>query len=169
MRHSDLALVIIRLRIGSEPHLVLVHHQKWKDWTLVGGHVEANEVNDWARAAVRECNEELAPLRFGEDFVLLPLLDQPVRWGPVPSKSAGGEPTTYTAQLFALRFLKAPGECLSRLPAGEFRVVRESEIADRERSEGSVAVAAHALGGLDHAILAWDSALSSPPLRSEQP
>src|SRR5215472_18551361 len=120
MRSSELALVFIRLNIRGEPHLVLIRNRKWGDWTLVGGHVEADEKNDWARAAIRECNEELAPLHFGDDFTLLPLLDQPVRWGPLPSKSAGGEPTIYTAQLFALRFLKPPAECLSRLPQEEF-------------------------------------------------
>src|SRR5713226_8996652 len=102
MRHSDLALVLIRLKIKAEAYVVLMRHDKWNDWSLIGGHVESDERNDWARAAVRECNEELGPLRFGVDFTLLPLLDQPVRWGPQASKSAGDEPTIYTAQLFAL-------------------------------------------------------------------
>lgn len=41
------------------------------------------------------CDEELAPLKFGKDFSLLPLLKEPLRWGPIPSKSADDEPTTY--------------------------------------------------------------------------
>jgi hypothetical protein len=165
MRHSDLALVLIRLRIKSEPHIVLTRHQKWNDWTLVGGHVEPDERNDWARAAVRESNEELAPLRFGHDFILLPLLDQPVQWGPLPSKSAAGEPTIYTAQLFALRFLRAPSECLSRLPQKDFCIVREGDIFGRDaQSEGVLTVAAKALGSFQRAALAWDSPLNSPPL-----
>jgi hypothetical protein len=136
MRHSDLALVLIRLKINGDTWVVLSRHAKWRDWTLVGGHVESDEKNDWARAAVREADEELAPLRFGDDFILLPLLDQPVRWGPVPSRSAGGELTTYAAQLFALRFMKAPLECLARLPQDDFRIMRETELFGREIAAG---------------------------------
>ena len=162
MRHSELALVLIRLKIDSEPHHVLMRHKKWNDWSLVGGHVEPGERNDWARAAVRECNEELAPLRFGEDFTLLPLLDQPLRWGPLASKSAGGEPTIYTAQVFALRFLRSPVECLARLPAGEFRIVRESEIVTGQQDPDTLT--ARTLHRVAPSSLAWDTALSSPPL-----
>lgn len=161
MRHSELALVLIRLKIHSEPYHVLMRHKKWNDWSLVGGHVEAGERSDWARAAVRECNEELAPLRFGEDFLLLPLLDQPLRWGPLPSKSAIGEPTMYTAQVFALRFLRSPVECLARLPADEFRIVRESELTARQDSNS---LTARALHRVDRSALAWDAALPSLPL-----
>jgi len=167
MRHSELALVLIRLKLNSEPYLVLIRHRKWNDWSFVGGHVEPGEKNDWARAAVRECNEELAPLRFGDDFTLLPLLDQPVRWGPLASKSAGGQSTMYTAQLFALRFLKPPGECLSRLPADEFRIVREADITGPSPQDTTVALTARALGKLDRAALAWDAALSSLPFRTQ--
>jgi NUDIX domain len=169
MRHSDLALILIRLKINTESHFVLIRHRKWEDWTFVGGHLEADEKNDWARAAVRECNEELAPLRFGDDFTLLPLLDQPVRWGPVASKSANNEPTIYTAQLFALRFLKSPLECLARLPQSEFRIVRESDLIVEARPNSTVATSALALGNLDRATLAWDAALSSSNLRMESP
>ncbi len=170
MRHSDLALILIRLNIKSEAHMVLTRHQKWNDWTLIGGHVETDERNDWARAAVREANEELTPLRFGEDFILLPLLDEPIRWGPLPSKSAGNEPTIYTAQLFALRFLKAPLECLSRLPRDDFRIVRESDVSKgKTPPEGILSVAAKALGTFERAALAWDVPLSTPPLNSGSP
>lgn len=166
MRRSDLALVLIRLKIDGEPHLVLIRHRKWNDWTLVGGHVEQDEKNDWARAAARECNEELAPLRFGEDFTLLPLLDQPIRWGPVASRSAGYEPTLYTAQFFALRFLREPMGCLARLAPGEFRIVRESE-AIEPSPDGSIALTERALLSVDHRALAWDAMLSAPvPLRA---
>lgn len=164
MRHSNLALVLIKLRINSEPYLVLIRDEKWDEWTLVGGHVEKDEENDWARAAARECNEELSPLRFGVDFTLLPLLDQPTSWGPVSSKSAGGELTTYTAQFFALRFLKAPSDCLDRLARENFLLVPESSLGE---PTGTVAQAKRALGTLRRADVAWDSALSSAPLRIE--
>lgn len=162
MRYSDLALVVIRLRINAEPFHVLIKHEKWRDWTFVGGHVEPNEKNEWARAAVRECNEELAPLKYEDDFTLLPLLDQPLRWGPVSSLSAGGEATIYTAQIFALRFLKPPAECLMKLPRDDFRLVRESDIIGSRRNTDTLA--ARAINKVDRNALAWDGALSSLPL-----
>jgi len=165
MRHSELSLVLIRLKVNSESHHVLIRHKKWRDWSFVGGHVESHEKNDWARAAVRECNEELAPLVFGRDFTLLPLLDQPLRWGPVPSKSADNEPTLYTAQIFALRFLKSPAECLARLPMDEFCLVRESELVDRTRN--SNALTARAIDKVNPTSLSWDTTLSSLPLKSQ--
>ena len=165
MRYSELALVLIRLRIHAEPYHVLMWHKKWHDWSFVGGHVESHEKNDWARAAVRECNEELAPLKFGDDFTLLPLLDQPLRWGPLASKSASNEPTIYTAQIFALRFLKPPAECLAKLPANEFCVVRESDIITRPQRPD--ALTARAINNAVPTTLAWDASLPSLPLKSQ--
>lgn len=166
MRYSELALVVIRLKINSEPHHLLIRHSKWGDWSFVGGHVEPDEKNDWARAAVRECNEELAPLRFGDDFMLLPLLDQPLRWGPLASKSAGDEPTIYTAQIFALRFLKPPADCLARLSPDEFRIVPESEVVSGRQDPD--ALTARAINRVDPAALAWDGTLSSLPLTMQR-
>lgn len=165
MRHSDLALVVIRLRISTEPYHVLIRHEKWGDWSFVGGHVEPNEKNEWARAAVRECNEELAPLKYEEDFTLLPLLDQPLRWGPVNSLSAGGEPTIYTAQIFALRFLRPPAECLMKLSGDDFRLVRESDIIGGRRNPDTLA--ARAINRVDRNALAWDGVLSSLPIPTQ--
>ena len=164
MRHSELSLVLIRLRLGTEPYHVLIRH-KWGDWSFVGGHVEPNEKNDWATAAVRESNEELAPLRYGEDFTLLPLLDQPLRWGPVASKSANDEPTTYTAQVFVLRFLRPPVECLRKLPADQFRIVKESDLLSHQRDPE--ALTTRAIARVDRTALAWDSALSTIPLERQ--
>jgi hypothetical protein len=161
MRHSELALVLIRLKVDSEHCHVLIRHKKWGDWSFVGGHVEPHEKNDWARAAARESNEELAPLKFGEDFTLLPLLDQPIRWGPLASKSADNEPTVYTAQLFALRFLKPPAQCLARLPSDDFKIVTESKLL--REVEDSVALVARALGTVDKVALAWDGVVSPVP------
>ena len=163
MRYSELSLVLIRLNIGSEPHLVLMRHRKWNDWSLVGGHVEPNVRNDWARAAARECNEELSPLKYSEDFTLLPLLDQPFIWGPVPSRSAGNEPTTYRAQLFLLRFLRPPMECLARLPADDFRLVREADVLGVHPGGESMGLAARALKGVERSAMAWDSILVGKP------
>lgn len=165
MRHSELALVLIRLKMNAEPYHVLIRHKKWGDWSLVGGHVEPIEKNDWARAAARECNEELAPLSFGSDFILLPLLDQPLKWGPIPSRSADNEPTMYTAQVFVLRFLKPPAECLARLPADDFGFVRESEIIARKQE----ALTSRIVNRVNRRSVAWDSTLSldSLPLKTQ--
>jgi hypothetical protein len=157
MRCSDLALVVIRLILNAHPYQLLIKHPKWGDWSFVGGHVEAHEKNDWACAAVRECDEELAPLKHGEDFMLLPLLDQPLRWGPSTSRSAGGVPTIYTAQLFSLRFLRDPAECLLRLPRADFRLVRESAIS-------ADTLVARVLGNVDRSAVAWEKSLSALPL-----
>jgi hypothetical protein len=164
MRHSKLALVLIRLNVNSTPHQVLMRHRKWNDWTLVGGHLEPEEKNDWARAAARECEEELAPLRFRDDFTLLPLLDEPLVWGPVPSKSAGDELTVYSAQLFALRFLRSPTECLERLVRkDDFCIVPEEEIlkGNRGAPEHKVALPTRALNRIERPMLSWDTVVSS--------
>ena len=163
MRHSDLVLVVATLDLENERHLLLRRHPKWGDWSLVGGHVEEDEKNDWARAAVRECNEELSPLVYGEDFSLLPLLDRPMKWGPVPSKSAGGELTTYSAQVFALRFLKSPRECLGALPPKDFRLDKEGEIPVPGAEEMSLQ--ARVLDKVESRILAWEQCLSGSEAR----
>jgi hypothetical protein len=165
MRHSKLALVLIRLNVDSIPHQLLIHHRKWQDWTLVGGHVEPYEKNDWARAAERECNEELSPLQFGIDFTLLPLLDRPIQWGPTPSKSANNEPTVYTAQLFSLRFIKSPMECIARLPSGEFKLVSEQDIA-AESALGKADLPTRLLNAVSRPILAWDKIVPSAEFTS---
>lgn len=163
MRRSELALVIIRLNIGSTPHLVLTRHRKWGDWTLVGGHMEPEDRHNWARTAARECNEELAPLEHGRDFILLPLLDQPMRWGPIPSRSAGGEPTLYVAQVFTLRFLRSPSECLARLPAGEFKIVPEADVVAVHGTDDEMPLTVRALRSVERTAVAWDPRLSSAP------
>src|SRR5688500_1868159 len=104
-RTSRIAYVLVRLLVGEKDCFLLRVHRKWGDWGLVGGHVEDDELSDWRRAAEREANEELEPLRLGMDFSLEPLDSAPESWGPVPSRSAGGVPTKYCAAWFTLQFL----------------------------------------------------------------
>ena len=67
-RHSDLALVLARVDVDGTPHWLLRRHAKWGDWSLIGGHVEPGEGDDWTLTAVREANEELEPrLHSGRD------------------------------------------------------------------------------------------------------
>lgn len=162
-RQSHIACVLIGLKVGNELALLFLRHKKWKDWSLVGGHVEPSEQGDWARTAVRETEEELPPLVHRRDFVLLPLLDRPISWGPEKSKSAGGQPTNYTAQFFALKFLANPVELLRKLPKGELLLVPERLLHGR----GSVDTGRvfqevrRALGGeLSSLPPAWDTPLA---------
>ena len=92
-RRSDLAFVLPKLRIAGADYLLLHWHAKWGDWSLLGGHVEAGEEEDWSRAAVREANEELAPLRSGADFTVERQALSQLEWGPVPSRSHDNTPT----------------------------------------------------------------------------
>lgn len=139
VRQSDLALVLARVDVDGVPHWLLRRHPKWGDWSLVGGHVEPDEVHDWAATAVRESNEELAPLVCGVDIAIDPLLDEVSSWGPVPSRSAGGALTNYRVRWFQVRFLRDAVECLQRLPQGDFALIPESEIRGASLGVSSVA------------------------------
>lgn len=129
VRHSDLALVVARIDIGGTPHWLLRRHPKWGDWSLIGGHVEPDEVLDWMLTAVRESNEELAPLRCGVDIAVEPLLDDITSWGPVVSRSAQGAMTNYRVRWFQVRFLRDVAECLGRLPHADFALIPEPQIS----------------------------------------
>lgn len=131
MRHSDIAYVLIRLRSEGKDCFMLHRHPKWGDWSLVGGHVEQGEEDDWLKTASREAEEELAPLTLGGDFTVEPLPVE-LRWGPCPSRSAGGMPTEYRARYFVLRFLKDPREILDVLPESEFRLIPIDEVESDE-------------------------------------
>jgi hypothetical protein len=119
MRHSNLALVTAKLRIDTIDYLLLNWHLKWSDWSLVGGHIEPGEEHDWGAAAVREANEELAPLHSSRDFSISELTPYSVTWGPTDSRSKG-EPTLYTAKYFMLSFVVDPAKALAKLSSAEF-------------------------------------------------
>jgi 8-oxo-dGTP pyrophosphatase MutT (NUDIX family) len=106
IRTSRVAYVVARLLIDEEPHLLVMKHKKWGDWSLVGGKLEAEDRGDWSRAAQREAREELGFVEYRA--LLLPIFIEPISWGPVPSKSQGGKLTLYTAQYFAARFESDP-------------------------------------------------------------
>lgn len=128
VRQSDLALVVVRIDVDGTPHWLLRRHPKWGDWSLVGGHVESDEVGDWMLTATREANEELAPLQSGIDFELAPLVEDVSSWGPVASRSAEGAMTNYRVRWFQARFLRDPAACLRRLPPADFALVTEAQI-----------------------------------------
>src|SRR5690606_27147061 len=116
------------LRIDGLPHFLLRSHEKWGDWSLVGGHLESFECGSWAAAAIRETQEELPPLRDRRDFVLVPIFSRPVGWGPEISRSAANEPTTYQAQFFAMELLGDPAAIFSRLQSHDLRLVSQADI-----------------------------------------
>ncbi len=131
VRQSDIAYVLIRLVSGGRDCLLLHRHEKWGDWSLVGGHVEPGEESDWFATAVRETTEEMVPLKLRVDFDL-ERIDVRLEWGPSPSRSAFAAPTEYRAEYFVLRFLCAPADALRRLPQDEFRLVPVDGIRDDE-------------------------------------
>jgi 8-oxo-dGTP pyrophosphatase MutT (NUDIX family) len=127
-RRSDLALVIARIAVDRDPHWLLRRHAKWGDWSLVGGHVEPDEHDDWLRTARREAEEELEPLRDGIDFTVAPMGTSATSWGPVASRSVAGRPTTYCVRWFVLSFLTDPADCLAKLSPDDFLLVPESKL-----------------------------------------
>jgi hypothetical protein len=176
MRHSELAHVVIRVTVGGRRYLLLRKNTKWNDWSLVGGHVEPGEEGDWARTAVRECEEELAPLKHTKDFVVVPLLRQPITWGPVASRSAAGAPTRYTAQFFALEFCRDAEECLARLPVQDFCLEPEASVfgAGKPAVQMLGVIRRSLPAGFKDVPLSWDgsideSRVSIPKLASSRP
>jgi hypothetical protein len=147
--------------IGRQRYLLLYKNKKWNDWSLVGGHVEPGEEGDWARTAIRECEEELAPLKYMTDFIVIPLLRQPISWGPVASKSAHGVPTRYTAQFFGLEFRRDPEECLARLPPDDFLLAPEQRLFSSVKGiSGALRIVRRSLpGGFDDIPMSWKSSV----------
>lgn len=157
MRHSNVVYVLIRLSTVNGPLLLLRRHEKWGDWSLVGGHVEESEMDDWGLAAAREATEELEPLVNGQDFVVKPIHAEPITWGPEASRSTHGQRTIYHIQYYTLAFLRDPVVLLGRLPATEFMLVPEREIDSTGHIFGSPVHRARRFlnGGFEAAPRAW--------------
>jgi len=168
MRHSNIAYVLIRVPTHDGPALLLRRHEKWGDWSLVGGHVEDDELDDWALAAAREASEELEPLVAGEDFEVAPVHAEPITWGPEPSRSARGERTIYKIQYYALVFLRDPVALLGKLPPTEFLLVPEGELGRTTHALGSPVHRARQSfhGGLEGVPRAWSEDLDPHALAS---
>ncbi|MGE0790684.1 MAG: NUDIX domain-containing protein [Sandaracinaceae bacterium] len=169
LRRSDIVYVVARLALDQDEYFLFIEHKKWGDWGLLGGHVEPDEARDWAQAAQRETEEEMVPLRVGEDVALSPIVNGPEQWGPEPSRSAGGEPTVYNAKWFSLTFLRDPEDCFSRMQREQFLLVQ------RERLEAGVDADVTPLmtrlrgalpNGLDDVPIAWKGSRLDLPTRS---
>lgn len=131
MRNVSLAHVLVKIRFTDGIYYLLHKNKKWGDWNLVGGHVEPGEEGEWARTAYRETEEEMSPLRYREDFILVPLLAAPILFGPRSSRSSQGQLTQYKAQFFRLVFRSDPLAFLKQLN-DDFQLVPESEVAQRD-------------------------------------
>lgn len=134
-RLSRVAYVVVRLLIGSGDYLLFRSHAKWGDWSLVGGHVEPEELKDWESAACRETEEEMPPLRCGLDFEVESLTTGISRWGPKVSKSAGGVLTEYETRWFSLRFKRDPSEFLYCQSPKDFLLVEWKRLEESRRDE----------------------------------
>jgi 8-oxo-dGTP pyrophosphatase MutT (NUDIX family) len=165
VRRSRIAYVVAKLRVEGQDYLLLNSHQKWGDWSLPGGHVEPYDADFWA-AAVRETDEELTPLRNGEDVEIQREQLTCSEWGPVPSNSAGGAPTLYQAAFHLLRFKTNPKECLKLLPQVDFRLIRLRDVAAMSDVASVVKRLGDLLpGGWPSLPLSWSDDLDDAPLR----
>jgi hypothetical protein len=99
----------------------------------------------------------------GKDFLLIPLLRSPVSWGPEPSRSAGGTPTTYTAQFFALVFKTDPVQALRKLSSSEFALVpvRLVEAGYKPEIANTIRILRKTAGDLQRIPFAWPDTIAS--------
>jgi hypothetical protein len=121
-RTQRVSLVVVRLLVAGESRYLLTRTGRLDGWSLLTAPLGYDEGLDWHRAAVRGAERELAPLRFGEDFWLVALLDQPISWA---TKSISGIKTAHRAQVFGLRFARE----MARLPSGG-RLVSAAQLGD---------------------------------------
>lgn len=161
-RVSNVVYILIRLFTVDGPALLLRRHEKWGDWSLVGGHVEEWEMDNWALAAAREASEELEPLVNAQDFIVKPIHDELITWGPEASRSNQGLRTIYHIQYYTLVFLRDPIVLLGQLPANEFLLVPEREVNSTGHVFGSPVHRARRFlsGGFEAADRAWPRELA---------
>lgn len=160
-RVSNVVYILIRLFTADGPVLLLRRHEKWGDWSLVGGHVEDWEMDNWELAATREANEELEPLVSARDFIVKPIHDEPFTWGPEASRSSQNQRTIYHIQYYTLVFLRDPVVLLAQLPAAEFLLVPERDVNATGQVLGSPVHRARRFlaGGFEAADRAWPGEL----------
>lgn len=126
-RHSHIVYAVARFRVDDHVLWLLRRHPKWGDWSLVGGHVEDDEREDWDRAIRREVDEEMEPLQVGAELVIVPVAADPLVFRRV-SQSAGGVETEYTVRWYGLSFRGDVDAALRALPREDFVFVDEEDL-----------------------------------------
>ncbi|MCA9613444.1 MAG: NUDIX domain-containing protein [Sandaracinus sp.] len=126
-RSSHIVYAVARFRANDRVVWLLRRHPKWGDWSLVGGHVEEDEREDWDLAIRREVDEEMEPLHVGAELVIVPVAAEPSVFRRV-SQSAGGVETEYTVRWYGLSFRGDVSAALSALPADDFVFVDEEDL-----------------------------------------
>lgn len=168
IRISNVVYVLVRVPTPKGSALLLRHHAKWGDWSLVGGHVEEDEMDDWHHAAAREATEELVPLVNEQHFIVEfeRVTNRRFKWGPKPSRSAQGKQTVYNIEYYVLKFLKDPAELLRLLPESEFRLIPERELESMADAYGPpVRLAQELLHDHPDAVPpSWDKVLDTSAL-----
>jgi 8-oxo-dGTP pyrophosphatase MutT (NUDIX family) len=159
LRHSRISVVLFLLDIDGKPHLLLLRHLRWGDWSLVGGHIEGSETP--LETAVRETEEELAPLRVGTDIRVAPLVTDPVTWGPVLSRSAGA-PTRYTVWFHYGVFLVDPTLALARVHDARLGYVATGALTQMRwpRNITNILARLRAVEGFSRVPPAWPGPIS---------
>jgi len=131
--------------------------------------VEDWERDDWKVAAAREAKEEMEPLVTDRDFIVEPIHDEPITWGPEISRSAPDERTTYHIRYYSLIFLRDPARLLAKLSPSEFLLLDEHELGTTRHALGNPVRRARRFleGGFDSVRLAWNEQLEPETLPAE--
>jgi 8-oxo-dGTP pyrophosphatase MutT (NUDIX family) len=112
-KESQVALVVIKLKVQGQPCFLMRKNRKWEDISFIGGHVEDRDAGSFERSAYRELLEEVPPLRVNRDFNLTSLTSQ-IRYGPVYSRSANTT-VNYDLQFFLVVFRNSPEIAIASL------------------------------------------------------
>ena len=107
---ARVALVVIKLRIDGENHLLMRRDSHWEDVNFIGGHEEPEDRSNLENTARRELLEEVPFFKTIKAFRLAPLTKE-FEHGPVFSRSAGC-PVKYTLRFFLLEFTEQPEHTL---------------------------------------------------------
>lgn len=147
VRESKIASVVVRFMMAGDPYWLLRWHEKWNDWSLLGGHVEQHEINDWRATSQREVEEEMPPLRAGIDFEAVSLDVAPTKF-TASSRSHGGTETNYEVRWYSVGFLTKPANCLLRVDSRMFALCSEEGLRNGGQGIAQiVAIASSVLSG----------------------
>lgn len=141
-RTTQAAYVVAKLRVrrltSSKPAILLNWSEKWGDWSLPGGHLEAGET--FYEAAMREASEELATWRASDHYAVSTKEIFREEWR-APSKSARGRQTNYVCAWHRIYFFCPPEELPDLGPY--FRWMVWDDLAPRELGSPVLRLSVH--------------------------